>query len=65
MATWIIGAIVLILGALAVGYIFRVKQTGGCVGCPDAKNCHYATSASGCAGCAGHKAQAVPEKANK
>lgn len=49
----ITGAVILVLLALAIGYIVRAKKKGvTCIGCPDAGKCAHAGN-GGCCGCSG------------
>lgn len=57
MATVIISVILLALILLAVRHMIKVKKSGGCVGCPDGKNCHCKSQSCGCGDCASHAAE--------
>ena len=48
----IILIVAVIVGAAGI-YVWKAKKRGGCIGCPDAKNCAGARSADGCSSCGG------------
>lgn len=56
MDNFIIIAVIVLILALAIGYIVKAKKSGAkCVGCPSAKECSSKNNTGGCGcGCGGN-----------